>query len=101
MANYNNIREVPKDQLKLIRISLVERLCSLEKEVDSLPKSHPSIRELRGQQDSYATAFNITMRLERNETDDHIRKKEGLSNDGLNRSYRTLLDIYSSSQFSQ
>ncbi|MBS3149501.1 hypothetical protein J4455_02290 [Candidatus Woesearchaeota archaeon] len=98
MKNYKNIREVPKDQLKLIRIDLVERLCSLEKEVDSLQVSNHRIAELRRQQDSYATAFNITLRLERNESDDHIRKKEALGFDGLNIFYKTLLETYNSLQ---
>lgn len=101
MTFHDNIREIPKDNLKLIRIDLVEKISQLEREVDSLPESHPSIRRLKDQQDSYATAFNIIMRLEKNQTDDHIRKREGLSYDGLNIFYRRLLEIYNSLQSSQ
>lgn len=41
------------------------------------------------------------MRLEKNQTDDHIRKREGLSYDGLSIFYRRILDIYNSLQSSQ
>lgn len=49
MTSPKNIREIPKENLRVIRIDLVEKISQLEREVDSLPQSHARINKLRQQ----------------------------------------------------
>ena len=87
------VRKLSENEICEIRSNLAAKITAVEQKIDKFSVQKRPVNELRSEQDKYATAYNIAFRLLRKETDSQIRKKEGLSGDGLLRYYQIILEM--------